>query len=561
MEIQNNINEIKEINDNKVHFPSNKTPRPEQVEALDFAVSAINDGCKFIEMNLPTGVGKSYFSVMFMNWYRNNINEKAKFDIITNSKMLQDQYISDFPFIASFKGKTNYYCEPHDTDCASGKEICKVIGPNCMENCPYEKAKIGWLGSGVGTTNFQMFNTATLYAKHIIEQRESNVLIIDEAHEFEEVFTGFISVILSYKQFKKYGFTLKEINSFDRNLKKVSDIYKLMEYCEKLKETVKDKLEEYTKLIEFKRSNKKLVQEYSIIVDECSSCFNKIDFMLSDFKEDENNWTMDITMIEKSKKEKEKEEDNDYTGIRIEAKPAWGHKYMRDIIYPTYDHVVFMSATMDYNIFTYTNGIDTSSVAYHSIPSPFPVKNRPIYYMPVGKMSYTNKNETLPEMVEMIKRLLNKYKNVKGIIHTHSYEVASYIQQNLIDKRLLFHDSENKEDILDIHFKSRYPSVIVSPVMVSGVDFKDDHARFQVICKIPYPFLGSKNVLKRKEDMPDWFTMQTINSLIQIYGRPVRSVNDYADTIILDSDFGNLMMYSGQFFPLWFSEAVKILKK
>ena len=220
--------------------------------------------------------------------------------------------------------------------------------------------------------------------------------------------------------------------------------------------------------------------------------------------------------------------------------------------------VFLMSGTiLDKNIFCHLNGLDVSKTVYYSIDSPFNVKNRPIYYMPVGKMSYNSKEETFKKYVPYIKKILDKYKNKKGIIHTNSFELSKWIEDKIKDPRLIFHDSTNKDEMLKLHFDSEEPTVIVSPSMVNGVSFDNDSARFQIIAKIPYPSLASQKNKLRQNNNPDWYSWKTACSLQQACGRIVRSTTDYGDTIIIDGGFGDVIKHSSQFLPDWFQDAVK----
>jgi Rad3-related DNA helicase len=217
-----------------------------------------------------------------------------------------------------------------------------------------------------------------------------------------------------------------------------------------------------------------------------------------------------------------------------------------------------MSGTiLDKNLFCGLNGLDVSKAAYYSIGSPFPVINRPIYYMPLGKMSYKSKEETFQRYIPYIQKLLDKYKNKKGIIHTNSFELSNWIQKSIKDKRLIFHDSSNKDEMLKFHFESEEPTVIVSPSMGTGVSFDNDFARFQIIAKIPYPSLASQKNKVRQSNNPDWYSWKTACSLQQACGRIVRSTTDYGDTIIIDGGFGDVIKHSSQFLPDWFQDAVK----
>ena len=76
--------------------------------------------------------------------------------------------------------------------------------------------------------------------------------------------------------------------------------------------------------------------------------------------------------------------------------------------------------------------------------------------------------------------------------------MANYLKKNVKSRRLLSHNSENREKILEKHKKSKTATVLLSPSMTEGVDLHGDLSRFQVVCKIPYPYLGDKLIRKNK---------------------------------------------------------------
>ena len=86
-------------------------PRPQQVEILDFVKRSIeSEDKKFMMIDAPTGVGKSFAAVMIADWYIKEVNPRARVTMLTNSKILQDQYVKDFDFISSLKGSNSYWC-------------------------------------------------------------------------------------------------------------------------------------------------------------------------------------------------------------------------------------------------------------------------------------------------------------------------------------------------------------------------------------------------------------------------------------------------------------------
>jgi ATP-dependent DNA helicase DinG len=121
----------------------------------------------------------------------------------------------------------------------------------------------------------------------------------------------------------------------------------------------------------------------------------------------------------------------------------------------------------------------------------------------------------------------------------------------------VFHDSSNKEERLRHHLESKDPTIFVSPSVGTGVSFDHEKSRFQIISKIPYPSLSSQKNKLRQKNNPDWYAWKTCASLIQMAGRSIRSKTDFADTIILDGSFSDILRYSSKFIPDWFQEAIK----
>jgi len=182
-----------EINEDlNIYYPLDLKPRDQQIELLELSKKSINNGKKFILLNAPTGVGKSYFAIMFANWYKNAVNSDAKFDIITNSKILQDQYKKDYDFLADLRGQSNYKCARHNTDCRTGKEMNKTLKQMPCMACPYDIKKESWVSDDISLTNFHLFNSFVFYVKETMAERSPNVLFVDEAHSFEELFCDFI---------------------------------------------------------------------------------------------------------------------------------------------------------------------------------------------------------------------------------------------------------------------------------------------------------------------------------------------------------------------------------
>jgi Rad3-related DNA helicase len=119
------------------------------------------------------------------------------------------------------------------------------------------------------------------------------------------------------------------------------------------------------------------------------------------------------------------------------------------------------------------------------------------------------------------------------------------------------HNSENREEMLKKHMNSKKPSVLLSPSMTEGIDLHGNNSRFQIICKVPYPYLGDKIVKKRMHKWKWWYSLQTAKTIVQAAGRSVRSSNDHAVTYILDADWFNFFSRNINYFPDDFKKCIK----
>jgi Rad3-related DNA helicase len=536
-------------------------PRKEQREALEFIKNEWekNPTNKTFLLNLPTGVGKSYLAMMISKLCKDKMGKFSRVDVITNSKILQDQYSGTFESISDLKGKENYECESYSCSCAQGGEFNRLNKTSC-ESCPYSNARENYISGGISLTNFYLYILYAIYNQKLMESRDARVLIVDECHELESVISDFISIKITETIVKKFKFS----NEYDilKKLKSISTIQSYVDFLSFLNGEIIDTIEgmekgliskprdvksdkrdiKISKVLNTKNSDVKIMN----LITDLKQYQLKIDVFLKEYKENSNNWVLESNWNEKTKQKE------------LALEPIWSFDYLDKYVFSHYDKVFLMSGTiLDKNLFCQLNGLDVDNSVYYSISSPFPLKNRPIFYMPLGKMSFKSKEDTFKTYIPYIKKILDKYKNKKGVIHTNSFELSKWINDSIKDPRLIFHDSSNKDEMLRMHFESNEPTVIVSPSMDTGVSFDDDKARFQIIAKVPYPSLASQKNKMRQVNNPDWYSYKTVCGLIQMAGRPVRSNVDYADTIIIDGGFGDVIKHSSHYLPDWLQDAIK----
>jgi Rad3-related DNA helicase len=245
-------------------------------------------------------------------------------------------------------------------------------------------------------------------------------------------------------------------------------------------------------------------------------------------------------------------------GRRLEFKPIDVAAYANDMLFKMGQKIILMSATiLDSNALCEMLGLDKEDVGFISISSPFPVENRPVLTFPVGKMSAKEIDGTLPKLATAVESIMEQHSNDKGIIHCHTFKIARYLKQNIKSTRVLIHNSENREAVLERHLHSKEPTVLLSPSMTEGVDLPGEVSRFQVLCKVPFPYLGDKLIRKKMNKWKWWYPLQTAKTVVQAVGRSVRSDDDYAVTYILDSNWNNFYFRNKSFFPQSFHECLQ----
>ena len=355
--------------------------------------------------------------------------------------------------------------------------------------------------------------------------------MIDEAHNVETELSKFIEISVSERFTKQVLKTkLPNLSTHHQAFTWIKDIYypKLSSYMKHVEQT----LEKYNKVKEKLNQFVSLTRQLQIMEGH----YQRLTYFLSIHTKE--NWIFEV----------QKSEIQDLS--KLSFKPIDVSKYAQQYLFRLGCKILFMSATLiDSDKFFEMVGIDKNESESLHLPSPFPVKNRPILYVPIGRMTSKEIDASLPNLANAIKKILEVHKNEKGIIHTHSYKIANYLKNKIRSKRILVPNSNNRDEMLKKHLNNKKPTVLISPSMTEGVDLDEDASRFQIICKVPYPFLGDKLVKKRMNKWKWWYPFQTVKTIIQSVGRSVRSKDDTAVTYILDAEWDRFYDRNRKLFP------------
>ena len=535
-------------------FPDNYRPTKQQTKILNRINTFLNGDKKYALVSAPTGSGKSFVSKAICNTtddctdefrhlsmgydlfkkdyhsgtlhHDNFLDETQPFGafILTITKSLQDQYISQFDDIRNYKGKANYDCEiePEFDVQTAPCVFAHKLRDECWDNdiCPYYKARNDALSSRVSTINYRKFLTIQP------EFKQKQVIICDEASELEEELVSTFSLTVNYKDLKYFDIKCSKLvtNSYSKVRQWLNNL--LIEVEEQ-----KEILAAHQKRV--KRSQRELT---------------KLKFLLNmseSLAQVEWNWQNCEYVVDKNA------ERVIFTPLKVDklTKHIFNHG----------EKVVLMSATfIDIDQYCKDIGINKKDCDIIHVESTFDPEKSPIIVSDRYKINFKTKHVVLPKLMPLVRGILDYHKEDKGVIHTHSMDITEYISDKINDPRLIVRNQEiSNDDMLIEHAQSDLPTVLVSPSLRFGVDLKDELARFQIIMKVPYPPLSNKRISKLFKEDKNWYAGKTLSTLVQTCGRATRSKDDHAVTYILDASVVKLLEMNRNKLPEHFIKRIR----
>jgi ATP-dependent DNA helicase DinG len=561
------------------YFPFPQMRDKQRAVLLDIE-SAVKSGYKNIFLEAPTGFGKTPVAIALARYLGSS-------HICTATKDLQAQYRRDFPFVFEVKGRGNFPCivkedmgldescdygpcvQDDNYDCAFKTRLLdyKSIGegtPNelvqldPMAERDYVKnlqkqSKIvelqwrpchyfhqRWLGAKASHAvyNYRYFLSDIFYTG---TTQRRKLLILDEAHQLESEVGDFRSFTIQKSMLR----LMPRVQMPDRDLENI-EVW--MDFCSTLQDKLLKFIEQASDAIDRGRIAEPYTERNLI---EAINREKNLSSVLYDMRSSKKNWI--VSSVQR---------DNTNQIMRATLTPLETSGYFGEIL-DKGTIGFFMSATiLSKDYLCKIAGLKPDTVKFIQVrDSDFPVKNRPIRLMNVAWLNARTMAESLPKIAKAVDNIMAMHKDEKGIIHTTSYAQLQYIRDNIgkenASRLIETGPAISREKVLERHYESKKPTVLISPSMHQGVDLKDDFSRFQVIVKVPYPDLTDKKVSEMKNRDPKWYTWYTVLRLAQSYGRSVRSADDHATTYILDSSITFLLKNAQDIVPKWFSEAMR----
>lgn len=576
---------IKEIIDEALElgvFGADFTFRKGQRETIETIIQAYQeDPESSVVIDAPTGTGKSIIA-MWCSWIFKEMGKRGY--LITSDLSLQDQYESDLKRLRlrwpSIKGIDNYDCHVNGLKFSLGECRMRNMGyeqalakMKCAQTCEYIQLRKRAIDSPVSVLNYAFWLLQRNYVAPKMESDEREVpfkkrdyVFFDEAHRIDEIVQNhfsprvdnFLPELLNNqaKFLVKSGLPSPNISSAYLN-DLIGDLTHSQE-----REVL------YAKLVELKKvlggfnaskgaAEKSARQIFGTSVDRQLSptwktAFNRFDRIkdihckIEDYIDLINITGID-TMVWDQRDEEAK--------FMCTEEATMIEKYLHN----QSGFKVFMSATIGGpREFARIMGI--KSAKFIRLDNAFNYDKSPVVFVNKHKLSRREKETSLPKVIKLLDKIIDKHKGQRGIIHTGSYEFTKYIKQHSKHTfRLMDYDnSKEKNDLLEL-FKQKEEAVFMGPSLLEGLDLKDDISRFQIFFKVPYPNLGDPLIKAKMNTMPNWYDWKTGITIMQGVGRSVRNEDDWAVTYILDACFLSLINKS-ELFPPSFVERIKTVK-
>lgn len=484
--------------------------RPGQRKAIR---TLLNADTTHIVVNAPTGSGKSGIAAALPK-----LDPARRFVVLTGTLALQDIYAM-FPHLTDFRGARNYECLAAHKEFASWFRRRKSawvgvdegpchLGQACAlkdDGCTYYDAKRAFIAATAGRTNYASWLTNRRLGAPL---GHADLVMCDEAHTLPEQLMGACRVDVpyhllestriprGYRQWQRWA--VERLNTLDAQVVNLS--------AEGL-------------------SREEVARGLKLMA------------------------AMDHTWAW--------EEDQD--GFHFE--PTIPRQLLT--LLQTFDgtaQVAYLSATITPATLDLLD-IDPDDVTFLELPSYFPVERRPVYFVPGARGNYNAMRldpHNWTDLMEAIDEICEDRDDRRGIIHGVSFDRCSMIVQSSTQAhRMVLHRKGMSASEAVRRFREAGPTaILVSPSVMTGLDFPYKDAEFNIIAKMPFPNTSSPIMKARCKGTHRYSDHYTMQQLVQACGRVNRAEDDQGETFIVDEDVRWWYRVNRDLAPAYFDAAV-----
>lgn len=446
-------------------------------------------------LSLPTGSGKSLIAVVHA------LRSGKPTCIVTDTIGLQDQYVSLFSEIgvADIRGRRNYQCRMRaDYSCEQGRAAkCMYVGSVA---CPYSQAEIRAALAPIVITNYAKWTAARKYGPGMSHFEQ---VIFDEAHHAPAALANAMQVVLHHREIEDIlkipfldGPEAKEFGEWKRwamGAKAVADVL-VKAARERLRDSHPPKPSWVKHYLHMQQLAKRLATLSTASVKD---------------------WIVDTTK----------------DGYQFD--PIRPGRYAEVALLCNIPSIIFISATLRPKTLFMT-GVGRQQFDFWEFPSEFDAARCPIYYIPTMRVDH--RAPSMAPLWARLDQIAARRRDRKGIVHTISYARRDEVVEasRFSDSMIINQQGEVPSGMIETFRQSPPGTILVSPSVGEGYDFKGRQAEWQMVCKIPFPDGRSQIVKARSADDREYAPYQAMQSLVQTCGRVMRDKSDQGETFLPD---------------------------
>lgn len=537
--------------------------RPWQAQAVEEVLSAYDRGAQLVVLDAPTGAGKTLIAELVRRGMsgvgavgddddgQGDDEQTTSALYICSGLALQDQFARDFPYAQVVKGRGNYV--PTDAadswqqvtcaDCDAKRVDGKVVCSWCADvfECPYRAAKAEAVRSELACVN-------TAYALREWSAAGSlagrDLVVADECDTLEQQLLGYCEFRLSDGRLKQLKLTPPKKGTH------LTTIRKWLK--EEALPAVRSELEQARATVGLWGADVKHRRKVKRLEELASEIVVTADRM------GRGDWVR----TDQTNKQ------GAYTSLTL--KPVLVAEFGPGALWEHGRRWLCMSATViSADQMVAELGVPADwDWELVSVPMRFPVENRRINYAGVGRLTNKTKDDVMPKVCRAVVQLVKNHPDERVLVHSVSYHLTNEIVNALVRAKVVgettgrvvfsYQSAKDRELVVGM-FRNTPGAILVAPSLERGVDLADDACRVQIVAKIPFPYLGDKQVSARSKAPGGqvWYQVETIRSLVQMTGRGVRSSDDWCVTYVLDTSLRDMLTGpQKRFFPKWWRDAV-----
>lgn len=454
----------------------------------------MESGRRIVALSAPTGFGKSPAYIGYA------LLSGQPTCIVTNSRGLQDQLMRDFACIGlvDIRGRSNYQCEAReDYTCQEGYAAqCPYKG---SVGCPASQAEMRAASSCLVVTN---------YDKWIASRRFGNGLshftqvIFDEGHDAPDAVAKAMQVTLTDNEIT---------NILQVDYPRGADLFGCWKiWAPFAREVAEDLIRDQQHKISCAPSPKAswIKELYHL-----KSLLRKI-CIISTARPDD--WIVE-----------------EYSTTGFQFDPIRPSRYAESTLLLHTPKIVIVSATLRPKTMCML-GVGKINYDFYEFASDFNPKRCPIYWVPT--MRVDSRAADLSQLWVRLDQIVSRRQDRKGIIHTISYARQQDVLKKSRFARNMLVNSKGipATSMVEIFKASKPGTILVSPSVATGYDFPGNTCEWQFICKIPFPDGRTKINKARSAADPEYGAYYAMQSLVQSFGRGMRSKEDQCEGFICD---------------------------